>query len=178
MNIRIPITPELRVRLAHTNCLVVELPPEISTALDGREELLKSLTAADVPTDGEALRVERDLLSAKCDDLTALVANLKNYIVAITHADETGYIDGVGFVEDFSEIEDQVKAIVAAHDAEVAAKAVEDFCKSADGLAIEKCPQESDGCSDDLITGWKAGNVDCRMAGFKYAAQLRAKAGK
>ncbi len=71
-----------------------------------------------------------------------------------------------------------MKCHLAAHDAEVAAKAVEDFCKSADGLAIEKCPKESDGCSDDLITGWKAGNVDCRMAGFKYAAQLRAKVGK
>lgn len=66
---------------------------------------------------------------------------------------------------------------LAAHDAEVAAKAVEDFCKSADGLAIDKCPKESDGCSDDLITGWKAGNVDCRMAGFKYAAKLRTEAG-
>lgn len=64
---------------------------------------------------------------------------------------------------------------LAARDAEVAAKAIEDFCKSPDGLAIDKCPQESDGCSDDLITGWKAGNVDCRMAGFKYVAKLRAK---
>lgn len=77
MNIRIPITPELRVRLAHTNCLVVELPPEISTALEGREELMKSLTAADVPTDSEALRVERDLLSAKCDEQAQRIRELE-----------------------------------------------------------------------------------------------------
>jgi len=79
MNIRIPITPELRVRLAHTDCLVVELPPEISTALEGREELMKSLTAADVPTDSEALRVERDLLSAKCDEQAQRIRELERH---------------------------------------------------------------------------------------------------
>lgn len=89
MNIHIPVTPELRVRLAHTNCLVVELPPEISTALEGREELLKSLTAADVPTDSEALRVERDLLSAKCDSLEATNSLLKK---ALEYADNKLYI--------------------------------------------------------------------------------------
>lgn len=198
MNIRIPITPELRVRLAHTNCLVVELPPEISTALEGREELLKSLTAADVPTDSEALRVERDLLSAKCDEQAQRIrelerhnsklqacgdaaclrlkevtteldglktqnANLKNYIVAITHADETGYVDGVGFVEDFSEIEDQVKAIVAAHDEEVAAKAIEDVANT---LSKKNTVQPT---YDKFIRTNEL---------MQYAAQLRAKAGE
>lgn len=79
MNIRIPITPELRVRLAHTDCLIVELPPEISTALEGREELMKSLTAADVPTDAEALRVERDKLSAQCDEQAQRIRELERH---------------------------------------------------------------------------------------------------
>lgn len=100
MNIRIQVTPELRVRLAHTDCLVVELPKEISTALEGREELIKSLTAADVPTDGEALRVERDLLSAKCDAQDSEIIELHGRIQSLHEkVDAFGmYADALAFV--------------------------------------------------------------------------------
>ncbi|MCB5226239.1 hypothetical protein JAO78_005355 [Alishewanella sp. 16-MA] len=55
---------------------------------------------------------------------------------------------------------------------EIKAQAVEEFCASYEGLAIDQCPT-TDECSEDLVTGWKAGNMDCRMAGRKYANQLR-----
>lgn len=125
MNIRIQITPELRVRLAHSDFLIVELPPEISTALEGREELMKSLTAADVPTDSEALRVERDQLSAKCDALAAQVESLKSAALnAIRHwkssNDVYGAMTGLWKV-----CESAPQHLLAAHDAEVGAQAIE-----------------------------------------------------
>jgi hypothetical protein len=60
--------------------------------------------------------------------------------------------------------------------AEIKAQAVEDFCSSFHGLALDQCPTTDD-CSEDLVIGWKAGNIDCRMAGRKYANQLRQQAG-
>jgi len=60
--------------------------------------------------------------------------------------------------------------------AEIKAQAVEDFCASEHGLALDQCPTTDD-CSEDLVIGWKAGNIDCRMAGRKYANQLRQQAG-
>lgn len=56
--------------------------------------------------------------------------------------------------------------------AEIKAQAVEDFCASIEALAIGKCPSE-DECSADMVVGWKAGNVDCRFAGRKYAESIR-----
>lgn len=56
--------------------------------------------------------------------------------------------------------------------AEVRAEAIEKFCKSLDGLAIDQTPTNDD-CSEDMVIGWKAGNVDCRIAGMKYAAKVR-----
>lgn len=168
MNIRIPITPELRVRLAHTDCLVVELPPEISTALEGREELMKSLTAADVPTDGEALRVERDLLSAKCDALSFQVnvafADVFLLSKSLFEAVDVLEREFLPALEDKDPLEELIaefrgalgkspEAHLAAHDAEVAAKAVEDFWFSG----------ASHITTDEAIS---------------YIAQLRAKAGK
>jgi hypothetical protein len=55
----------------------------------------------------------------KAKELAAQVEQLKGYIVALTHADETGYVEDVGFVENYSEIQSEVEAIVAAHDANV-----------------------------------------------------------
>lgn len=141
------------------------------------------------------LQVERDALAAKVESLKSKSINQQAsawsavYDFVRKYVPDFSMMKGSGKEQVLSAIDGLIKRNrelsnlinphhLAARDAEVAAKAVEDFCKSADGLAIEKCPKESDGCSDDLITGWKAGNVDCRMAGFKYAAQLRAKAGK
>lgn len=85
-------------------------------------ESLGSITTANaLVIDGKVFTKEQVIaLKAERDSLAAQVANLNNYIAAITHADETGYVDGVGFVEDFSEIKDRVTAIVSTHDAEVA----------------------------------------------------------
>jgi hypothetical protein len=52
------------------------------------------------------------------------VEQLRNYVIALTHADETGYVDDIGFVENYSEIRDEVEALVAEHNAKVAVKAV------------------------------------------------------
>lgn len=40
------------------------------------------------------------------------VAELELIVVAITHADETGYVDDVGFVENWSQVCDETKALL------------------------------------------------------------------
>lgn len=75
-------------------------------------------------------REQRDEQIKKNNELEAQVEQYKNYVIALTHADETGYIDDVGFVENFEEIRQQVEGLVVDHDREVAARAVENMGKS------------------------------------------------
>lgn len=49
---------------------------------------------------------------------------------------------------------------------EVQAKAVLDFCKALRKEVSEKMP---DGCSDQMLDGWKSGVMDARDAGYAYA---------
>lgn len=55
----------------------------------------------------EVARLEQQLAKAN-----ERVKELELVIVAITHADETGYVDDVGFVQGWSEVCDQTKSLL------------------------------------------------------------------
>lgn len=67
---------------------------------------------------------------------------------------------------------------LAARDAEIKAQAVEEYCASFESMCVNQL--DDNDLSQEIIDGWKAGIMDCRIAGRKYANQIRqaAKAGE
>ncbi len=67
---------------------------------------------------------------------------LKNIIVVLTHADETGYVEDVGFVQGFSEISEKARKLFEAHNLEQQAKgidlAIEDYKREYLGQSVER----------------------------------------
>lgn len=58
------------------------------------------------------------------------VKELELVIVAITHADETGYVDDVGFIEGWSDVCDEAKALLNKFAIEKKAEGVKGFVES------------------------------------------------
>ena len=54
------------------------------------------------------------------------IEDLKNIIFALTNADETGYVHDMGFIENYSEMTDDVKNLLQKRDLEMQAKGIED----------------------------------------------------
>lgn len=63
---------------------------------------------------------------------------------------------------------------LAARDAEIKAQAVEEYCASFESMCVNQL--DGDDVTQDMVDGWKAGIMDCRIAGRKYANQLRQQA--
>lgn len=55
--------------------------------------------------------------------------------------------------------------------AEIKAQAVEEYCASFESMCVNQL--DDDDVTQDVVDGWKAGIMDCRIAGRKYANQLR-----
>lgn len=64
------------------------------------------------------------------------VKELENVIVAITHADETGYVDGYGFISNFEDISLEVNKVINAFSNEQQIKALEEYRKYANGWGM------------------------------------------
>jgi hypothetical protein len=58
------------------------------------------------------------------------IAELNDIVSALTIADETGYVDGEGFVVGFNEITDEARDFLLAHNLEQQKKGVKDFFNS------------------------------------------------
>lgn len=116
-----------------------------------------------------------DAQAAMIDELKAQVQQFKKLLIRVAKSDEYIIDDdlAIAVCSDLaSEISEALDSTPAQCLAEIKAQAVEEFCASSEALALNQCPT-SDECSEDMVVGWKAGNVDCRMTGRKYANQLR-----
>ena len=58
-------------------------------------------------------------------ELKRRIAELKEIVSVLTIADETGYVDGEGFVTDFNKITDEAREFLVAHNLEQQAKGIE-----------------------------------------------------
>ena len=126
----------------------------------------------------EALAAKKmfDNLQQENAELKAQIELLRSAAENLLNADECEDVEDKATIH--ANMNDALLKTPAQCLAEVKAQAVEDFCASVEALALNQCPT-LDECSENMVVGWKAGNVDCRMAGRKYANQLRqqAKAG-
>ena len=73
-------------------------------------------------------REETETLRTQLAKSNKRVAELELVIVAITHADETGYVDDVGFVEGWSDVCDETKALLNKLAIEKKIEGVNQFC--------------------------------------------------
>ena len=88
-----------------------------------REEIIKLIENDRFFKEAKKLRTQL----AKANER---VKELELVIVAITHADETGYIDDVGFVEGWSEVCDETKSLLNKFAIEKKIEALEDALQS------------------------------------------------
>lgn len=79
----------------------------LRTQLAKANEQLQSVCNHNATQQPEITRLRAEL--AKTNER---VKELELVIVAITHADETGYVDDVGFVEGWSDVCDEIKALL------------------------------------------------------------------
>ncbi|QHZ59852.1 hypothetical protein HWD03_gp121 [Alteromonas phage vB_AmeM_PT11-V22] len=101
---------------------------------DGKsEEDIMDIAATDSYTcviynlheDTLCMREEIEQITEQLAKANERVKELELLIVAITHADETGYVDGVGFVEGWSEVCDETKQLLNKFALEQQIKAVD-----------------------------------------------------
>jgi hypothetical protein len=77
-------------------------------------------------------------LNVRVAELEKELSLTKDIIVAHQIADETGYIDGVGWVENWSEMEEKVLNLLEAHNLEQHSLAVNNFANKFCGDATTK----------------------------------------
>tara|TARA_R110000772_G_scaffold452_4_gene1622 strand:+ start:115 stop:546 length:432 start_codon:yes stop_codon:yes gene_type:complete len=73
-------------------------------------------------------------VSSRIAELEKELSETKDIIVAGESADETGYIDGVGWVENFREMKETVTKLLEAHNLEQQAKRIAELEKERDSL--------------------------------------------
>ena len=91
--------------------------------------------APDITKDGHTMfnkDIVKDLnrksfLESELIKLKKLNAELNNIVSVLTIADETGYVDGEGFVIGFNQITDDAREFLAAHNLEQQIKGVMDY---------------------------------------------------
>jgi hypothetical protein len=64
---------------------------------------------------------------ADIDKMINRIAELEEMVSVLAIADETGYVDGYGFIVDFNKITDEARELLVAHNLEQQAKGIEDF---------------------------------------------------
>ena len=82
----------------------------------------------------EGLECQAEDLRKQLTKANERVAELELIVVAITHADETGYVDDVGFVENWSQVCDETKALLNKFAIEQKVEAVTVFASSANEM--------------------------------------------
>jgi hypothetical protein len=74
----------------------------------------------------DSMQLEANRLETKIAELEKELVKTKEIISVLTIADETGYIDGVGFVAEHGDLCDQGRNILEANNLDQQAKGVED----------------------------------------------------
>jgi hypothetical protein len=64
------------------------------------------------------------------DGLNKRIAELEEMVSVLAIADETGYVDGYGFIVDFNKITDEARKFLAAHNLEQQVKSLSEFSES------------------------------------------------
>tara|TARA_Y100001973_G_C5205526_1_gene341222 strand:+ start:3747 stop:4091 length:345 start_codon:yes stop_codon:yes gene_type:complete len=91
------------------------------------------------------MSVKIDKLEKQLVKANERVAELELVIVAITHADETGYVDDVGFVEGWSDVCDETKALLNKFAVEKKIEALRKFEPVSNAVANHWCDKEQKG---------------------------------
>ncbi len=95
--------------------------------------------------DKYSMSVKIDKLEKQLVKANERVAELELVIVAITHADETGYVDDVGFVEGWSDVCDETKALLNKFAVEKKIEALRKFEPVSNAVANHWCDKEQKG---------------------------------
>lgn len=136
----------------------------------------------DTPAPGEGMREEDATRYVREDIYLALqakVEQLRDLLIRAVKGEqyiiESDLIAAIG--SDLqSEISEAIDATPTRCLAEIKAQAVEEYCASFESMCVNQL--DGDDLSQEMIDGWKAGIMDCRIAGRKYANQLRQQAAK
>lgn len=94
----------------------------------------------DEPSDRSKLisaRAENDELREQLAKANERVKELELIVVAITHADETGYVDGEGFVEGWGQVCDETKALLKKFALEQKIEAFEKYADMCEAFRTE-----------------------------------------
>ena len=86
--------------------------------------MLRSLADIQRIAELENVLVENQLLKGRVAELEKELSTIKDIIVAHQIADETGYIDGIGWVDNWAEMESRMVSLFEAHNLEQQAKGV------------------------------------------------------
>lgn len=110
------------------------------TIADLRTQLAKAnetISALSLETDNAiTLQAERNQLKRDLAKANERVKELELTIVAITHADETGYVNDVGFVQGWSEVCDETKSLLNKFAIEKKLKVLDDLLEEIQCSAV------------------------------------------
>jgi hypothetical protein len=87
----------------------------------------------------QATRVAHDRIEQERDELAIRNKRQEDIICVLMCADETGYVDGEGFVMGFNQITDEAKALLAKRDLEMQAKGLKNLLLDYDIAYAHNC---------------------------------------